>query len=83
MKTQEAQEQMRAVGEWKDLFSFLCLPSKIWETHGGMIITPEIALKKPGVLQGQQKWLGAEAVGVSLLLKEAIHRLNPQLEEEM
>lgn len=46
-----------------------------------MIITPKIALKKPGALQGQQTWLGAGAVGVSLLLEGTW--MNPQLEEEM
>lgn len=40
---------------------------------GNTTITPKIALKKPGALQGQQKWPGAGAVGVSLLLKGTIH----------
>jgi len=37
-----------------------------------MIITPKIAGKNPGVLQEQQKWLGAGAVAGSLLLKGTI-----------
>lgn len=45
MKIQDSQEQMRAVGGWKDFFFFYCLPSKTWEAHGGMIITPKIALR--------------------------------------
>ena len=72
MKTPRSPRANESCGGMEGFVLFLVSTFKDMGNPGGMIITPKIALKKPGPLQGQQKWLGAGAVGVALLLKGTI-----------